>query len=159
MEVFPAALRPPGPAAPAEAIMVEGEASCFYHPKKKAVLPCESCGRFLCALCDLELHGQHICPACLKAGKQKGKIRQLENRRTLYDSLALAVAVYPMIFVWTTIIGAPIALYIAIRYWKAPTSIVSRSRWRAWLAIVIALLQIAGWVAILLAATHGRSTR
>ena len=128
--------------------MVEGEASCFYHPEKKAVLPCDSCGRFLCALCDLELHGQHICPACLKAGKQKGKIKQLENRRTLYDSIALAVALYPMILVWPSILGAPIALYIAIRYWNAPSSAVPRGKWRAILAIVLALLQIAGWTAM-----------
>jgi len=25
------------------------EAACFYHPQKKAVIPCDSCGRFLCA--------------------------------------------------------------------------------------------------------------
>lgn len=150
-EVFPAALRPPGPGAAAETILVEGEASCFYHTEKKAVVPCESCGRFLCALCDLELNGEHICPVCLKAGKQKGKLKQIENRRTLYDSLALATAVYPMIFVWTSIIGAPIALYIAIRYWKAPSSVVPRGKWRAWLAIIIALLQIGGWTAMFIA--------
>ena len=70
-------------------MLVDGEASCFYHPAKKAVLPCESCGRFLCAVCDVEMNGQHLCPACLASGKKKGRLKQLENRRTLYDSLAL----------------------------------------------------------------------
>jgi hypothetical protein len=154
VEVFPAALRPPGPGATGEAVLVEGEASCFYHPAKKAILPCESCGRFLCAVCDVEMNGQHLCPACLESGKKKGRLKQLENRRTLYDSLALAVAVYPMILVWPTIISAPIALYIVIRYWKAPTSVVPRTRWRAVLAVVLALCQIGGWTAMFVALAH-----
>ena len=76
-----------------EAVMVEGESSCFYHPQKKAVVPCQGCGRFLCALCDCGLHGEHFCPACLEVGRQKGRITRLESQRTLYDAIALAVAV------------------------------------------------------------------
>jgi hypothetical protein len=151
VEVFPAALRPPGPSATGERVAIEGEASCFYHPAKRAVVPCESCGRFLCAVCDVEMNGQHLCPACIESGKNKGRMQKLQNRRTLYDSLALAVALFPMIFVYPTIITAPIVLYIAIRRWNAPSSVVPRSRWRMVLAVIIALLQIAGWVAIFFA--------
>jgi hypothetical protein len=158
IDVFPAALRPAGPAAVGQAVMVEGEASCFYHPAKRAVLPCESCGRFLCALCDVELNDQHLCPACLAAGKRKGTLKQFENRRTLYDSLALAVAVFPMILVWPSLLGAPIALYIAIRYWKAPSSIVPRTRWRFVVAIILALLQIGGWTAMFIVLFNARSS-
>jgi len=156
VDVFPAALRPPGPGAAGEAVLVDGEASCFYHPSKKAVVPCESCGRFLCAICDVEMSGRHLCPACLESGRKKGKIEQLENRRTLYDSLALAVAVYPMLLVWPTIVSAPVSLYIAIRYWNAPSSIVRRNRWRAVLAILLALAQIGVWITVFVAATHTR---
>ena len=152
VDVFPAALRPPGPSSAGEAVMVEGEASCFYHPAKKAVLPCDGCGRFLCAICDVELSGQHICPSCLESGKRKGRLKQLENRRTLYDNLALAVAILPFFpFVFPSIVGAPIALYIAIRYWKAPSSVVPRTRWRSILAIIIALATIFVWIAIFVA--------
>lgn len=152
IEIFPAALRPPGPGAKGEAVLVDGEASCFYHPAKKAVVPCESCGRFLCAICDVEMNGQHLCPGCLESGKKKGKLNQLENRRTLYDSLALAVALYPLLLWPITIVSAPIALYIAIRYWKMPSSVVPRSKWRAVLAIIFALVQIGIWTAVILAA-------
>src|SRR5262245_51105568 len=65
IEVFPAYVRPTARGREGEALMVEGESSCFYHPQMKAVLPCEGCGRFLCALCDCELQGKHFCPACL----------------------------------------------------------------------------------------------
>jgi hypothetical protein len=151
IEVFPAVLRPPGPGTVGERVVIEGEASCFYHPAKRAVVPCESCGRFLCAVCDVEMNGQHLCSACIESGKNKGRIQKLENRRTLYDSLALAVALFPMIFVYPTIVTAPIVLYIAIRHWNAPSSVVPRSRWRMVVAVIIALLQIAGWVAIFFA--------
>ena len=157
VDVFPAALRPVASGGTGEAVMVDGEASCFYHPAKKAVVPCESCGRFLCAVCDVDLGGQHLCPACVESGRRKGRLQQLENRRTLYDSLALAVAVYPIIFVWTTIIGAPIALYLSIRYWNAPSSVIPRSKWRFVLAILISLLELGGWVAIFIAAVYAPS--
>jgi hypothetical protein len=159
IDVFPAALRPPGPSSTGEAVLVEGEASCFYHPAKKAVLPCESCGRFLCAVCDVEMNGQHLCPACLASGKKKGKLKQLENRRTLYDSLALAVAVYPLLAWPLTLVSAPIALYVAIRYWKAPSSVIPRTRWRAVLAIILAVIQIGAWTAMFIAIAHSPDRR
>src|SRR5689334_13554458 len=65
VEVFPAFFRPIAKGRDADPLLVDGEASCFYHPQKKASLPCDACGRFLCALCDCELHGQHFCPGCL----------------------------------------------------------------------------------------------
>src|SRR5882672_11172949 len=69
VEVFPAFFKPVEPGSAGETILVEGEASCFYHPKKRASVPCGSCGRFLCALCDVELKGGHICPTCLETGQ------------------------------------------------------------------------------------------
>src|SRR5437773_6957397 len=149
VEVFPALFRPFTPGRAGEAVMLEGESTCFYHPSKKAVRPCEGCGRFLCALCDCELHGQHFCPTCLEVGKRKGKIKSLENHRTLYDSIALSLALLPLLIFYLTFITAPAALFIAVRYWKAPRSLVHRSRIRLVLAMIFASLQILGWVAAL----------
>src|SRR5689334_13425310 len=97
IEIFPAFFRRITPGQSAETIMVEGESSCFYHPQKKAAVPCSGCGRFLCALCDCELNGQHFCPACLETGKTKGKIKSIEDQRTLYDNIAVALAFYPLL--------------------------------------------------------------
>jgi len=145
IELFPALFRPPTRGSGGEALMVEGESSCFYHPQKKAVVPCESCGRFLCALCDCELHGEHFCPACLEVGRQKGRIKRLENQRTMYDAIALSLAILPLLIFYFTIVTAPIALYLAIRYWNAPLSIVHRTKIRLILAILLATAQIIGW--------------
>jgi hypothetical protein len=149
VELFPAFFRRFAPGRDAELVLVEGESSCFYHPAKKAVVPCDACGRFLCALCDCELRGQHFCPNCLEVGKQKGHIQNLENQRLLYGQIAFALTVIPMavIFgIYFTFITAPLALFVAIRYWKAPPSLVRRGRIYYVLAIILALLQLAGWV-------------
>jgi hypothetical protein len=145
IEIFPALFRPMAAGQAGEAVIFEGESSCFYHPQKKAVVHCQGCGRFLCALCDCELHGEHFCPGCLEVGRIKGKIRRLENQRVLYDDIALAVAILPLLIFYFTLITAPIALYMALRYWNAPRSIVHRTKWRFVLAIVFAVLELAGW--------------
>src|SRR5437868_4454851 len=70
VDVFPALFRPVATGKSGETVLVEGESTCFYHPQKKAIVPCDLCGRFLCALCDLELGGQHLCPSCLESGRR-----------------------------------------------------------------------------------------
>jgi len=148
VEAFPALFRREGSGRDGELVM-EGESTCFYHPAKKAVRPCEGCGRFVCGLCDCELHGQHFCPSCLEVGRKKGKIKNLENHRTLYDSIALTLATVPILLVFTYVysfITAPAALYIAIRYWNAPRGLVRRTKIRLILAIIFATAEIAAWL-------------
>jgi len=146
VDVFPALFREEKTVA-AERVMAEGEASCFYHPEKKAAVVCEACGRFVCALCDVDFNGRHLCPSCLESGGKKGKISRLQNTRTRHDRIAIALAVLPMLIFYFTIITAPAALFYAIWHWKSPTSIVPN--WRRLnlvIAMVMASLEIAGWV-------------
>lgn len=142
--VFPACFRTveTGPAA----VAAEGEASCFDHPTKRAVTACSRCGRFLCALCSTEFQGQPWCPSCLEAGLLKKKVVDLEGSRILFDSIALMAATLPMLLIWTSVLGAPAALFITFRYWKRPLGIVRKHRWRFLLAALIALAQLAFWV-------------
>jgi hypothetical protein len=93
----------------------------------------------------VEFNGLHLCPSCLEIGKKKRKIRNLENHRTLYDNIALSTAFFPLFAIWPTVVTAPTALFLVIRYWKAPTSIVSRTKLRFVLAFIIAGLQVVGW--------------
>jgi hypothetical protein len=146
--VFPALYKPLSSGAVGEHVVMDDEASCFYHPQKKAVIPCDSCGRFLCALCDVELNEEHLCPNCLESGRKKGKLKHLDKERILYDNIALRVAVYPVIllFFWfLTFITAPVAIVLSIRYWNKPTSMLPRTKIRFILAIVIAVAQLGLW--------------
>jgi hypothetical protein len=146
--VFPAMFRPLGPGKPGETLLTDGEASCYYHPQKKAMVTCSNCGRFLCALCDIDFNGRRLCSLCLEAGNKKLKIRNLENRRVLYDDLALSLAIVPVITIYLTLITAPIALYLSFRYWNAPSSIIPRTKIRFILAVLLSLSQIVGWIAL-----------
>ncbi len=146
IDVFKAQSRDRPSASAAETLLEDGAAGCFYHPRKKAVIPCSACGRFLCSLCDVELDGSHICFSCLETGKKKKKIQNLVNNRTLHDSIALSLALYPALIVYPTIITAPIVFYVCIRYWKAPTSLLARTKIRFIIAGILAILQILGWI-------------
>lgn len=145
VDIYPALVNGRSAGQAGERLLSQKEASCYYHPEKRAHLPCSACGRFMCALCDIELEGRHICPVCLEKGKISEKITQLVDRRVSYDSIALLVALLPIITIWFTLITAPIALFLSIRYWNAPLSIVSRSRIRFIVAIAAALIQIGLW--------------
>jgi len=145
VEVFPALYRPLEKGSLGESLALDDEANCFYHAGKRAVIPCEECGRFLCALCDMDFNGRHLCPACLEIGKRKHKIKNLENHRTLYDSISLSLAVVPMIFIWITFLTAPAVIFTVFRYWRAPTSLLPRTKIRFVLAFIIAVIQITLW--------------
>jgi hypothetical protein len=134
--VFPAISRSIAGAAP-EALQVETEASCFYHPQSRAAIPCADCGRFLCNLCDLEVQGRHICPRCFETGVSE------VPRRVMYDTIALALATLPFLLISPAIVGAPWSLFMVLRRWNSPSSVVPRTKIRFILAALFALAEIA----------------
>ena len=150
--VFPAYYRAHAPAKAGETLMVEGESSCFYHPTKKAVVPCDGCGRFLCALCDVELDAKHLCPKCVEAAKEKKTMNTLENERFLYDAVALLLALLGLLLLpcapYVSVFMAPTAIYLSIRHWNAPRSLMSRTKWRFVVAIFLALIDLAFLISI-----------
>ncbi len=123
----------------------EGKAACYYHPQNIAMASCESCGRFLCNVCDIELDFSHICPSCLEEGRRKRRINNLDSGRTIYDSIALKLSFYPLILFPITIFTAPVSFYLAARNFNKPLSITSRSKYKFIAAIVISSIQILGW--------------
>jgi len=125
-----------------ELLQGETEASCFYHPQSRATKVCEECGRFLCALCDLEVEGRHICPRCFESGVSAHKIETAEPRRILYDNLALALATLPFLLIWPALIAAPWSLVMVFTRWNAPSSVVPRTKIRFLIAALFALAEI-----------------
>lgn len=144
VEVFPAFYQDSRRGAKAETIVETGTSSCFYHEGKKAVIHCDACGRFLCSLCDLDVGGEHLCPACVESGRKKGTVSALETNRVMYDSAALILAAGAFLMLPVAIVTAPTAIYFAILSWRKPGSLVPRTRLRSYIAILIALLQLIG---------------
>src|SRR6478672_3276968 len=81
ISVFPPIYRHPTGEGSAGEHAIEGEATCFFHPEKRAERPCDRCGRFLCALCDLPVGSRHLCPVCLKAGNEEKALPELVSSR------------------------------------------------------------------------------
>ena len=149
IHAFPALFRKLQEGSAGEALVDQGESTCFYHPQKRAAVVCSVCGRFLCGLCDMELSDQHMCPQCASSGAKKGKLKDLEHHRVLYDNLALLVAIAPLLIFYLTFITAPIAIFMSIKHWNAPLSILPRTKVRFVVAITVASLQLLGWALLL----------
>ncbi|MBI9076891.1 MAG: hypothetical protein JEZ02_15900 [Desulfatibacillum sp.] len=140
-EVFPALTATQEETQRSETL-VDEQAGCYFHPAKKAATVCEVCGRFVCALCDLDINGVHMCPHCLETGKKKGTIEALDNSRMLYGKMALYTAFFSFFISVLSGFLAPITFYIIIRYWKAPGSITGSGKGRFVVAGILALIQI-----------------
>lgn len=158
--LFPALFRPAAKIDPQSLLTAEGEATCFEHANKRAVAVCNQCGRFLCALCEVEVAGQIWCPSCLIPANASGPIQALEKRRTLFDSIALALATLPaLLLFYPSIFTAPVIIYLAIRYWKKPSSIIPRGKWRFVVALLVAILELGLGAVVIVAAIMLQSSK
>lgn len=77
---------------------------------------------------------------------KKKKIRNLETQRTLYDNIALSLAVLPLLIWPLTLITAPMSLFMVFYFWRAPSSIIPRTKIRFIMAFLLSTTQIVGWV-------------
>ncbi len=136
------------------------QATCFFHPDKAFQACCQRCGRFVCALCDLQLGAEHVCPTCFERGRADSGVKagkaEWRYRDVLYDSIALTVG-WGWILVWPVIVVAlPGVIFLHVKYRKAPRSyLIPRSGWRFWMAyagfiwlpLLIAIPFITRWAA------------
>jgi hypothetical protein len=117
------------------------QATCFFHPDKAFQACCQRCGRFVCALCDLQLGAEHVCPTCFERGRADSGVEarsaEWRYRDVLYDSIAVTVG-WAWIFFWPTFVAAlPAVIFLHVKYRKAPRSyLIPRSGWRFWSAYV-----------------------
>ena len=119
--VFPAFFHEPEVKL-AQTLDIEGDASCFHHPTKKAEIVCDACGRFLCALCDLEVHGRHICPTCLNSEQDKeGSLgAPLSKTITRHDKMCLQTSLVMLLFLPLAVVMTPIIWFWIARHWNHP---------------------------------------
>ena len=126
-----------------EAIQAAGESACFAHEDKRAVASCDSCGRFVCALCRIEWGSRVLCPACVNSAGKRTDL--LVRSRSNFDTMALAIALASGLLFTLSLFTAPISIYLAVRAFRAPRSLVPRTMARAWIALVISVLELGGW--------------
>ena len=146
LEIFPALFRAPEKGSVGDALVVDTHASCFYHAQKQAATVCGTCGKFICSLCDVEVEGQHLCPPCLENSQKQGKLKSLENRRTLNETIALHLCLLSILIFYISFITAPLALYWAIKHRKTPSSIVRNTKLSWFLAVFLSSLITLAWI-------------
>jgi hypothetical protein len=118
------------------------QSTCFFHPDKAFQACCQRCGRFLCALCDLQLGAQHVCPTCFDRGRadfgaEAAASAEWRHRDVLYDSIAVSLG-WGWILFWPTFLAAlPITIFLHVKHRKAPRAyLIPRRGWRFWMAYV-----------------------
>jgi len=139
---FPALTASRPRAVPKSVLMAE-HATCFYHAENQAEAVCESCGRFVCAICAVDFGGRRVCPPCIMAAKDKDT--NAVSSRTLYGGIALTFAILPILFWPVTLLTSPAALGFVIYGWRKPGSLVGGGRARLVIAGLAAALQIVAW--------------
>jgi hypothetical protein len=127
-------------------IALSEDAACFFHADNRADAVCEGCGRYLCAVCQVDFVGARLCPQCIST--QSTAKKNSERGMLLHDSVALTSALVPLIIWPVTLVTAPVAFGYAIYAWRKPLSVTRRSRWRIVVAGILTLLCMLGWTAV-----------
>lgn len=145
--LFPAALTSAPLVHPETAL--EGEATCYEHPEKRAIGACQRCGRFVCQFCSVEIGTEMLCPTCVMGSSAAGgsvAAARLNPSLTMFDSIALIIPLASLIIYPFTIVAAPASLVLSLLKWKQPISPVRPNRWRFVLAIIISLIMTGLWI-------------
>jgi len=130
-----------------------GEANCYFHAENRAEVACDSCGRYICAVCRVPLAGQQLCPSCLEARAERRKLP--ENHRVIYDQIALLLGVFPLLLWPITLVTAPAVLGLCFYGWKKPSSLLPRRRkLRFVIAGIFAGIEICGWLVFFFSLSH-----
>lgn len=142
--------------------VLSDHATCFFHPDKPFQACCRRCGRFVCALCDLQLGADHVCPTCFERERADSGLQanrtELRYRDVLYDSIAVTIG-WAWILFWPLFVAAvPAVIYLHAKYHNAPRSyLIPRSGWRFWMAYVgLVWLPLLFGIALLIPGTVGR---
>ncbi|MCX7818137.1 MAG: hypothetical protein N2652_02855 [Kiritimatiellae bacterium] len=147
---FAAWARPPPSLA---ADLLPKGAECYRHPGQGAWIVCPHCGRFACKLCAVEGDDERLCAECFERDVSSGgrSLRYVPHL-VQYDSLCLWMVLLPLLGVVTsgfTIFTAPLSLALILYHWRSPTSVLPRSQFRRWLALLLAGGVSLGWLVLI----------
>jgi uncharacterized paraquat-inducible protein A len=121
----------------------EGEAVCHFFPELQAETICDECGCFLSLKAAVDWNGRNVCLPCLHQLRESKADDDFLAKRTIYDNVALGLVTW---LAPVSLITAPLALYYLLRYRKAPRGIVPRGSFRWWLAFVLSVGLLGGWI-------------
>ena len=134
----------------AQVVLDEGHSSCMNHPNKRAVSVCDGCGKFLCALCDIDWNGEHLCSNCIEhRGSDENKNNELRTEYIHYDRIVFGLALFSIVLFFLGVFIAPVALFMGWRYWNEPWRPVPYRKWGMIFSLVLAFVTMTGWATYL----------
>ena len=151
VEVFPALVRGRQPVRLGVATGGD-EAACFFHAEKRAEAACDQCGRYVCALCDVEVGDRHFCPYCF-GGDGRGPAHSglTERQRALPGRSAFWTAALGWVLGPLALITGPIAIYLAVRGLRAPRTVTGgRATGLAIAALILGFAETIIWLVLVI---------
>jgi uncharacterized paraquat-inducible protein A len=118
------------------------ETACAAHSDNVAVVNCQRCGVFMCALCRIDADEMALCPACFDRLSAEGALASTRTTFRDYSRQASNTAIAGLLlWVFGLIIG-PVAIYYGIRSLKQLRQMgESGGRARAVIAILAGLVE------------------
>jgi hypothetical protein len=99
---------------------------CYYHPDRRAVAQCVSCGKDLCTECCIEREGQTYCKDCLGNEKYDIPVQETLFPAFLCGIVAGVLSAVPIIehseclfCLWAVVAGA-LAVFVLKKIKKHP---------------------------------------
>jgi len=129
-------------------VAVPEDSTCFFHVQNQAEKICDGCGRFVCAVCAIPNGHEFHCPSCLSHRINRTDAGVTE--RTIFPSIALTLALFPLLLYPLTILTAPISIGMVFMGWSRPGSLLrGPQRWKLVLAGIVSTIEIAAWLFLL----------
>ena len=129
-------------------LSMPGDATCHFYPELKAELVCDECGCFMSKKASIDWGEKNLCMPCLHSLREQKQDLDFQATTKVYDNRALALVTWMAPF---TLFTAPLALFILIRHRKASLGFIPRSKYRWWVAMILAILWIIAWITALVA--------
>lgn len=141
VDLFPAVMRRNEASLP-QGTTLETQATCFYHENYQAKVACESCGRFLCGLCDVPFLGGHHCVRCIE-NMQHEKKPVLVNSEFRYLNVATMLLLVSIPFWFLSFLTLPAALIMVIKHFRRKNPVLPTSIYEVGTFVAAALIGIA----------------
>lgn len=118
------------------------ETACAAHPANVAVVNCQRCGVFMCALCRIDADEMALCPACFDRLSAEGALASTRTTFRDYGRLASNTAIAGLLLLVFGLAIGPAAIYYGVRSLRQLSQMgETTGRARAVIAILAGLLE------------------
>lgn len=147
--IFPELFRPIVKGNSAESAIEGLDSSCFAHSDKKAKTICDECGSYICDLCEMPKEDKSICVKCFNKEVKVEEKSPFDRVYRRYSSIASQLLIFSVLIWFVSILAAPIALFISLRFRNAEEGFFKGKRKKQKITYaVIASMILTCWVLI-----------